>query len=349
MTASTLLGRRLSMPYALLLPLLPLGTLTLFGFWLERPVYRIPEQFPLWAFFFGLPHIVSSFQSMCDGQYLVAYRPRIAPILGIVFLPLLLSAAGVPASLLFAGVLVLTQHHVVAQQFGLSMAVAQMRPTLLLSLCKWSTLTLGVVAAFMTYAATEFDGTAQFAVLTGLASGVSVPLLILILASGALLVWRSRTNCAGAIIFAMNILSFATALFLIFHTRYALAGLMLVRILHDVSGFVVYIGHDTARNKPRRCNLLYRAFPFLPIWLLNLAFAIGLAATLTLCANRMAWIGWVVTGITLAHYYMESFIWRGPTPHRQHFRFTQAPKSVCHARMSQGSSLGSGAPGPGVG
>jgi len=91
-----------------------------------------------------------------------------------------------------------------------------------------------------------------------------------------------------------------------------------------VSGFVVYIGHDTARNKTRRWNVLYRALPFLPVWLLNLAFALGLAAALTYCANRIAWIGWLVTGITLAHYYMESVIWRGPTPHRQHFKFHAA-------------------------
>jgi len=324
MTASNFVGRALSMPYALLLPLLPMGALVMFGFGIEPPTYRLPEQFPLWAFLFGLPHIVSSFQSMCDAEYLTAYRKRIAPILGLMVLPQLMFAAGIPGTLLLAGVLVLTQHHVVAQQFGMALAVAQIRPTPLFVVCKWSSLTLGVLAAFMTYAATEFGGTAEFAVVTALARHLSAPLLVVILASGALLVWRLRGNRAGAIILASNVLLLAAALVLIFYTRYALAGIMLVRVVHDVSGFVVYIAHDTARNQTQRRNLLYRLIPFLPVWLLNVAFAIGIAASLTYWANRIDWIGWLVTGITLAHYYMESFIWRGPTPHRRHFRFTAA-------------------------
>jgi hypothetical protein len=323
MRAPIPIGRLFSMPYALLLPLLPLGGLFLLGF-LPLPAYRLPEQFPLWAFFFGLPHIVSSFQTMCDTEYLTAYRKQVATILCVVVLPLALSSAGVPAWLLLVVVLVLTQHHVVAQQFGTALAVARMRPTAAFAACKWTTLTLGILAAFLTYAATELEGTASYAVLAPLAGHVSTPLLAVVLASGGLLVWRCRHNRAGALIFAMNVLLFATALVLIFHSPYALAGLMLVRILHDVSGFVVYIGHDTARNKTRRRNVLYRALPFLPVWLLNLAFALGLAAALTYCANRIAWIGWLVTGITLAHYYMESVIWRGPTPHRQHFKFHAA-------------------------
>ncbi len=323
MNASIPAGRLFSMPYALLLPLLPMAAIFLLLL-PATPAHRIPEQFPLWAFFFGLPHIVSSFQTMCDAEYLAAYRQRAARLLCILFLPLALVSAGVPASLLLVVVLILTQHHIVAQQYGMSVAVARMRPTLAFAVCKWSTIGLGVLATFQTYAANEFEGTAQFSVLTALAGHLAWPMLMLMLASGGLLVWRSRHSSAGAVIFAMNVLLFATALLLIFHTPYALAGLMLVRILHDVSGFVVYIGHDAARNATRRWNVLYRAIPFLPVWLLNLAFAIGLAAGLTYCANRVAAIGWLVTGLTLAHYYMESFIWRGPTPHRQHFKFSAA-------------------------
>jgi hypothetical protein len=322
MTASTSLGRLFSMPYALLLPLAPLTILLVLGFLPSMPAYRIPEQFPFWIFFFGLPHIVSSFQTMCDTEYLLAYRKQAVIILGLVFLPLALHAAGVPASLLMAIVLILTQQHVVAQQYGMALAVARARPTAAFAVCKWSTLTLGVLATFLTYTATELEGTVHFAVLAALADSVAAPLLALIVASGGLLVWRARGNRAGALIFTMNVLLFTFALILIFHTSYALVGLMLVRILHDVSGFVVYIGHDAARNKGQRRNLLYRLIPFLPIWTLNLLFAIALAAAMSWFANRLAWVGWLVTGVTVAHYFMESVIWRGPTMHRRHFKFT---------------------------
>lgn len=312
------------MPYALMLPLLPLALLLVLPFMSAMPPYRTPEQFPYWIFVFGLPHIVSSFQTICDAEYIAAYRPQVATIVGLVFLPLVLVSAGVPASLLLAIVLVLTQHHVVAQQYGIALAVARTRPTLAFAACKWSTMALGVLAVFLTYTAADLAGTAQFAILSALAEKLATPLLMLIAASGGILVWRARHNRAGALIFAMNIALFSLALILIFHSTYALIGLMLVRILHDVSGFVVYIGHDSARNKTRRWNVLYRLVPILPVWLLNLAYALGLAAAMTYFANRAAWVAWLVTGLTLAHYYMESKIWRGPTPHRQHFKFSVA-------------------------
>jgi hypothetical protein len=239
----------------------------------------------------------------------------------LLLLPLALVAAGVPAALLLTVVLILTQHHVVAQQYGMALAVARIRPAAAFLVCKWSTMTLGVVASFLTYTATDFAGTVQFEVLQALADQLAAPLLAVVLASGGLVVWRTRHNRAGATIFAMNILLFSGALLLIFRTQYALLGLMLVRILHDVSGFVVYISHDSARNRTQRKNVLYRLLPIMPVWLLNLGSALLVAAAMTWLANRIAWIAWLVTGLTIAHYYLESKIWRGPTPHRQHLQF----------------------------
>lgn len=322
MNATVRYEKLISMPYALMLPLLPLAMLIPLAFVPAMPAYRVPEQFPFWIFFFGLPHIVSSFQTMCDAEYLTAYRRQSTVILALVVLPLLLVTAGVPPTLLLTVVLILTQHHVVAQQYGMALAVARMRPNAAFFVCKWSTMALGVVAMFQTYTANELAGTVQLSVLQALDEQLAVPLLAMVAASGALLVWRTRRNRAGAAIFAMNVLLFAAALVLIFRTPYALLGLMLVRILHDISGFVVYISHDSARNRTQRKNALYRLLPILPVWLLNLAFALILAAGMTWLASRIAWVAWLVTGLTIAHYYMESKIWRGPTPHRQHLQFT---------------------------
>ncbi|MCE3261523.1 MAG: hypothetical protein K0R43_602 [Pseudoduganella sp.] len=321
MRATAPYAKLTAMPYALMLPLLPLAMLVPLAFIPALPAYRIPEQFPFWIFFFGLPHIVSSFQTMCDAEYLAAYRRETAVILALLVLPLALVTAGVPAALLLTVVLILTQHHVVAQQYGMALAVARMRPGAALFVCKWSTMTLGILATLLTYSASDIAGTAQSAILQALADTLAAPLLAVVAASGALLVWRARHHLAGAAIFAMNVLLFAAALILILRTQYALLGLMLVRILHDLSGFVVYISHDSARNRTQRKNMLYRLVPLLPVWLLNLAFALVLAAGMTWLANRLAWVAWLVTGLTIAHYYMESRIWRGPTPHRQHLRF----------------------------
>jgi hypothetical protein len=324
MTVSTLLGRMTAMPNALLLPLLPLAVLCSLGFLLSAPHYRTPEQLPYWIFFFGLPHIVSSFQTMCDTEYLTAYRKQLPLIFGLFLLPFALHQAGMPAAIIFTIVLILTVHHVVAQQYGIALSVARLRPSILSAICKWSTVALGIVAYFQCYFAADLVGNAHYGMLVTVADFLMMPLLWVIAVGGSLLAWQARQQRTGAVLLALNILLLMLALILIFKTPYMLVGLMLARILHDISGFVVYIGHDSARNRVERKNLLYRVFPFLPIWLLNLAFALAIAAGLTYLSTRMAFIGWLVIGITIAHYYIEGRIWRGGTPHRQHFRLSGA-------------------------
>lgn len=324
MNPSILPGRLVSMPYALLLPLLPLAVLCTWGFLYSAPHYRMPEQIPYWVFFFGLPHILSSFQTMCDAEYLAAYRKQVLFIVCLFFLPFALYKTGVPASIILTVFLVLTVHHVIAQQYGIALAIARLRPSIVSAICKWCTVSLGTAAYFQCYSAADLGGSEHYRMLITLADVLMMPLLVAIAAAGSLLVWQARAQRAGAVLLAINILLFIFALLLIFKTQYMLIGLMLARILHDVSGFVVYIGHDAARNRIERKNLLYRGFPLLPVWFLNLSFALAIAAGLTYLSSRMAFIGWLVIGITAAHYYMESFIWRGGTPHRQHFKLSGA-------------------------
>lgn len=319
------LGRMVSMPYALLLPLLPLGVLCPLVFFLHsNPHYRTPEEIPYWTFFFGLPHIVSSFQTMCDDEYLVAYRKQTLVMLCLCFLPFALYQAGVPASILLTTFLVLTVYHVIAQQYGIALSVARLRPSPMFAICKWSTVLLGVMTYFQSYAAVDLVGNDQHIMMASLVGILTPPLLFAMASSGGVLIWRARAQRAGVVMLAVNILLFMFALLLIYKRQYMLVGLMLVRILHDVSGFVVYIGHDTVRNQSVRKNMLYRVFPALPIWLLNLAFAISLAAGVTYLANYVAFFGWLVVGLSSAHYYIESFIWRSGKPHRQHLSLSGA-------------------------
>ncbi len=320
MTTTQAFGRIFSMPYALMLPLVPLALLCTIGYLYPTQHYRVPEQIPYWAFFFGLPHIVSSFQTICDKEYLVAYQKQVGHLAGLCFLPIALYGLGVPASAILTAVLVLTVHHIVAQQYGIALSVAGLRPSTIFAICKWSTMLLGTAAYLKCYAEAAANGSDEVRMLFAFVDFLMVPLAFVIVATGGLLVWQARARRAGAVLLAVNIVLFLFSLALIAQPSYVLVGLMLARILHDITGFVVYIGHDTARNRGVRKNFLYRAVPFLPIWVLNPLFAIAIAAGLTYLANLAAFVGWLVVGITLAHYYSESFIWRGRTPHRQNFR-----------------------------
>src|SRR6201999_2188491 len=92
-----------------------------------------------WTLVFGLPHIISSFQTVCDREYLAQYRALVLRIAAIVVLPLCLYLAGVPQALIFTVFALLTVYHVIAQQYGIALGVAGLRPSWLSRACKWGT------------------------------------------------------------------------------------------------------------------------------------------------------------------------------------------------------------------
>ncbi|NJM32503.1 MAG: hypothetical protein HC848_06120 [Limnobacter sp.] len=66
---------------------------------------------------------------------------------------------------------------------------------------------------------------------------------------------------------------------------------------------------------------MYTLLPKLPVALLNPLFALAIAGLLVYLSLHFEVVVAIVMGITLAHYYLEAHIWKGGTPHRQHFRF----------------------------
>ncbi len=66
---------------------------------------------------------------------------------------------------------------------------------------------------------------------------------------------------------------------------------MLIRVRHDVSGFVIYNGQDVSRNRGERENMLYRAVPLLQVWSLTHMYAVVIADGLAYLANRDALSG----------------------------------------------------------
>lgn len=310
-----------SMPNALYLPLVPLFALCTWAFVFYIPLYQRPEQIPFWTLLFGLPHIISSFQTMCDREYLVHYKTHVIVMSVMCVTPYGLHKMGVSTEFIMIAFTVATVHHVVAQQFGIALSVAGFRPTKLSFICMWSTIALGVAAFFYPYLMSDREHHSH---ILSIIDYLTSPALFTIAITGWMLVWSSRKNTNGAAMLAINIGLFVIALIIILKTQYVLVGLMLVRILHDVSGFVVYIKHDSSRNQVKRHNFLYRFIPILPIWLLNSLFAFTIAGSLSHLAESYNLFFWLVIGITFGHYFIERIIWRGKTPHRQHVSFSSS-------------------------
>lgn len=308
-----------SMPWALFLPVLPILVFSILGFLYSVHGYRTPEEIPYWTLVFGMPHIVSSFQTACDKEYLSLYGLRALRVAGLAMLPVALYALGASPKIMLAVNFVWTVYHVIAQQYGIAFGAARLRPSLLSSICKWCTVVLGIMAYMQVSLYPDLNGDGLYKTLSGVAADITMPLLIVMIVAGGILIWQARAIRVGALLLGFNLLLFVLALVLIFKTPYVLVGLMLVRVLHDVTGFVAYIWHDTVRNRNERKNVLYRAFPFLPVWFLNPILAVVIAAGLTRLSQDMIFFWWVMIGLNIAHYHMESFIWKQGTPHRRHF------------------------------
>ncbi|WP_143757398.1 hypothetical protein [Burkholderia singularis] len=307
------------MPWAWFFPVAPIVLFCSLGLLYAPPSYQAPEQIPYWNLVFGMPHIVSSFQTTCDREYWSAYGFRALCVLGLMLMPLALYMLGASPKIMLTVNFIWTIYHVIAQQYGIAFGAARVRVSLLSSLCKYSTIALGVIAYMQVSLFHDMDGDLLYRTLTMVTAAITPPLLIVMTIMGVTLLWRIRTNAIGASLLGLNLLLFLLALVLIFKTPYALIGLMVVRILHDVTGFIAYIRHDTIRNRGTRPNVLYRLFPFLPVWLLNPLLAVIIAAVLTRGAQDMLVLWWLMIDLNIAHYYMESFIWKQGTPHRRHF------------------------------
>lgn len=308
------------MPLLLLLPL-P-AVILLCGWCAGLPQRGIPEDIPAWVFFFGLPHIVSSLQTCCDADYLRAYRRHVPVCLALLCLPWIFVRTGLPQSMLLGAVGLWTVQHVVAQQVGIGLAAAQQRPSRLSGWWQRGVIAVGSLGFMRHYAAGLLAGP-----LPPAAERLVIIVLASLLAGGVLLVARARQRGRGVWVLGMNLaLLLIAAGFTLFGT-WPLVGLVLARVLHDVTGFVVYVSHDCARNRMARANPLYRVAGALPVAFLNVGWSLVIAACLTLLSRISADVGWLVVGVTLVHYYLEGRIWRGDTPHRRHLSFRETSSS----------------------
>ena len=124
-------------------------------------------------------------------------------------------------------------------------------------------------------------------------------------------------NRQGKLFLAANVALVLTAV-LALYTGFPLFVILLPRIVHDTTAFIIYINHETNRSTPRRKLFLYRAIPSLPIWATLLTFSLLWGAALTYSGT---WITvWIAIGLALVHYLTEAFTWRHGSLHRKYLR-----------------------------
>jgi hypothetical protein len=283
-----------------------------------------PEYWPLWTIVFGLPHIVASLLTMADREYLAHYGRRL-------FWPMVaftaVACAGVfgpkPVSqqLLFVLMAFYTIYHVLSQQLGLTLTMMGMPPTRTFKLWKWTAIGAGFAIYTIIFGRYELGRISLGPVslmdtLVYVAGVLSAGVVAL-----ALRLTGQARHRIGAWYLWGNVALIVSA-FLLMEINYSFFVIVMPRVIHDITAYMVYVTHDNNRNRIAPRNVIYRLTRFsrLPPLLLLPLLSVAVASALTtFMHNPLVYA--VVVVITLLHYYFEGFIWRGQNPHRAQIDF----------------------------
>jgi len=289
-----------------------------FGRYLQRAILpATPEQWPIWAVVFGLPHVIAGLLTMADREYLGFYRRRcIAPLL--LFGTVSLGAAVGPAPFLFAVSIWLglyTVTHLLSQQIGLSYSMLRTPSSRQMRIWKVLIMAIGLIL----YVALYLDVSMPNATLGhfdphALCVLVCVPLLAALAVSTAALARGAVDRCGRYYIWSNA--GMMLGVYLAYLLRYPVFILLIPRVVHDLTAYLVYLNHDTNRNATTRHNVLYllqsrRQRP--ARWILP---AVSIALGFGLQMNDYPPVIAANFFLTFMHYHIESFIWRRPNPHR---------------------------------
>lgn len=277
-----------------------------------------PEAWPAWTIVFGMPHVIAGLLTMADREYLAYYRRRfMLPLLG--FGAVSVAAAIGPPQLTFVIALWLgfyTVTHLLTQQIGLTFTMLNDAPLRFMRMWKWIMLLLGLLI----YAGLYLDTHFARASVGGLDPHALVVLggavLLALLAGFTTLLARSAVDrCAVAYVWCN--LAMMAGVLAAYVWRYPVFILLIPRVIHDLTAYLVYYTHDRNRNAGKAHNLLYWgkhaqrrvAFWVLPSVSIALAYALQMDdVPLFIGINFM---------LTFTHYHIESVVWRRPHLHRR--------------------------------
>lgn len=310
--------------------LIPLSLLIVIvdKFWLDgwfiNQVPINPEHWPLWTLIFGLPHIIASLLTMVDRDYLTYYRK-------VLLWPLLLfagiSIAGHYGPItwsyqaLFIFMAFYTVYHVLAQQLGLTLMMMGVPPSRTYKAWKWCSIVVAFQIYAMVYEPTVLSDINLGPVNLREVLAFATPLLTAAVVVLGLQLSRVSRSKIGTWYLWGNV-ALVVSTFLFFQSHYLFFVVLVPRVIHDVSAYMVYISHDSNRNRGQARNYLYRLVGFgrLPAILLLPAASVAIAYVMT-TSQYMRWVSTAIFTVTFLHYYFEGFIWRGANPHRASVNF----------------------------
>ena len=283
-----------------------------------------PERWPFWTVIFGLPHIIASLITMADREYLHHYRRTLLwPTLifaGIASAGML-GPQPMSYNLLFIFLAFYTIYHVLAQQLGLTLMMMATAPSRTFKTWKWLSVLAGFAIYINVYGAQYIGnisvaGVSLYDLLTYIAAAICAALVVL-----AIRLTPTSRHRIGIWYLWGNVALIISAL-LINEIGYTLFVILIPRVIHDVTAYIVYITHDRNRNRLDQVNSIYRLTRFTRLSPVVLLPVLSVAVAFMLTRHHQYPIVTIaMLTVTFLHYYFEGFIWRGANPHRRYVNF----------------------------
>lgn len=316
-------------PFCILLQLLDTA------FWqqaLRQSLPSSPNHFVLFQFLFGTPHIVaSSIILLSNPEYLAFFRRKLAGMTLALAVFFGIGSLFLPYRAFYVIVAAWTVYHVLRQQQGIVRNLCRL-PAWAFHLMLW----ISVAAGLLVYLGIFLKNSLQPPQVEWLQHAAGALSLGLVFSS--LLSQRYVHDDLGRWLLWSNTLLVLSSFYLYVQQYYFLA-ILVPRLVHDATAYIVYVIHDYNKHGSHPKNTLYRVGKHLklPVWLVLPLFSFGLAFVLQnygdTLFNQLAQV-WGVPGgkavsvgligyLALMHYYSEAFTWKKDSPYRKYIAFTR--------------------------
>jgi hypothetical protein len=300
---------------------------------IRRTLPSSPSHFLLFQILFGTPHILGSTMILAGNrEYLQFYRRKIMLMSVAIAVFFALGSQYFSYRTLYVAVAAWTVYHVLKQQYGIGRAVCRL-PAWAFHLTLW----LSVAAGLMIYLGIFLKNSLNLEHAEWLRQ-CSASLCTLLLLS-ALYIHRYVAPGLGKLFFWANILLVLSSFYLYLREYYFLA-ILVPRLIHDATAYIVYVTHDYNRHGRKPQNALYRFARQWHIPVIAVLPVISFALALLLQNYGDLWVNWLVQTLfgveirkavtigvlgylALMHYYTEAFIWKGASPCRRYIGFTR--------------------------
>tara|TARA_B100001971_G_scaffold84647_1_gene78241 strand:+ start:351089 stop:352015 length:927 start_codon:yes stop_codon:yes gene_type:complete len=267
-----------------------------------------PNKFFLFTLFFVLPHIVASLITFGEKEYVVHYKKQLSYSLIFSLIVTLIFVYITPQKAYLAIFGIITLFHVIGQQFGLNSGFAQVRGKIFLW---WKY--IGFTSALFSSTLLYFPQTSSLNLYYSFIA-INIFFLIFFLFLTVKCI-KLSTNDFGKRYFIANflLLLFTFVFVLLKYPFFAILG---PRFVHDTTAFTFYAVHNFNRSTVSRNKVLN------PITKMNFSILLTFlsAIIIALFVKDLNYFG-LITFLTILHYCVESFMWKGKTLHKEFIRF----------------------------